>query len=468
MSSTFGTFELAGRALRASQGVIGVIGHNLANVNSPGYSRQQAHLAASPPYTLSSFFYRAPGQIGTGVDLVAITRIRDAFLDDRLQQAGSYQAEYQSLRDILTRAQTAYNEPGNSGLNSQLTAFFNSFQELSRNPESGGIRATVRQQAVTLSKRFNQVHAVLNQIELDIQNLVNARLDEANSLAQQIGKLNKEIRASRAIGDNPNDLSDRRDELVRQLSAIVDLKVLEPLDGKGVQTGEINLSVGGYALVLGDFVQSLPTRFTSVGGQPQLLGQGDPIPVQSGSVGGLIKANDLIGEYRSRLNEIASALIERVNAQHRTGYGLDGGTGRPFFAGTDASNITLDAAILGDLDAIAASGPTANPPALGNGENARAIAQLRSVQIFGPMTLLDYYGVSIAKIGTDVRAYENQSENQTFIMQQMKNLRNSISGVSLDEEMTLMLQYQRSYQAAARYLNTIDSMLDQLINQLGR
>lgn len=468
MSSTFGNFELAGRALRASQGVIGIIGHNLANVNSPGYSRQQAHLAASPPYTLSSFFYRAPGQIGTGVDLVAITRIRDAFLDDRLQQAGSFQAEYQSLRDILTRAETAYNEPSSAGLNNQLTAFFNSFQELSRNPESGGIRATVRQQALTLSKRFNQVHDVLSQIELDIQNQVHARLDEADSLAKQIGKLNKEIRSSRAIGDNPNDLLDRRDELVRQLSTIVDLQVLEPLDSKGVQTGEINISVGGYALVLGDFVQGLPTDFTSVGRQPQLIGQGEPINVHSGSVGGLIKASDLIAEYRTRLNEIASALIERVNTQHRIGYGLDGGTGRPFFAGTDASNITLDAAIYGDLNAIAASGPTASPPALGNGENARAISELRSVQMFGPMTLQDYYGVSVAKIGTDVRAYENQAENQVFITQQMKNLRNSISGVSIDEEMTQMLQYQRSYQAAARYLNTLDNMLDQLINQLGR
>lgn len=471
MPSTFAGIELASRALRVNQRAIDVIGHNVANVNTPGYTRQTYDLAATDPYTVPSFVRPSgPLQIGTGVDLTSIRRVRDGFIEQQLQLAAGEQGELNQLRDLLGRVESLYNEPGEDGLNSALTAFFNAFQELSRNPESGGIRATVRQEGRNLARQFARLTGALAQLQEEIAGRVQNTVTQANNLGRQIAALNRAIRSSLAVGDNPNDLQDRRDTLVRQLSELVGGQVVAETDASGRATGALNISVGTFALVLGTSSFSLPSQITTLAGTPHLTDGQNSTPVTRGAVAGLMRVSALIDGYRADLDAIASTLIARVNQQHQSGYGLDNSTGRAFFAGTDAASIAVDAAMEADLNAIAAATPPAagDPVAPGNGDNARAIAGIARERLFGSFTLGDFYGSSVARIGADAQTYQERAANQETATQQLQNLRESLSGVSLDEELTQMLQHQRSYQAAARLLTTMDDILGTLIETVGR
>lgn len=468
MPGTFAGFEIANRALRTSQAIIEVIGHNVANVNTPGYSRQTAQLVATEPYATPAITRPIPGQIGTGVDIASITRVRDLFIDRRLRDAQAEQGELTQLRDQLDRVQAAYTEPGTGGISSLLTAFFNRFQELSRNPENIGFRVAVREQAQALAKRCNQVFEALHETDDHIQKQIQAVIEQANNLAQQVATLNREIRKSVAVGDHPNDLMDKRDELVRQLGTLVGATSTEDVDPQGKPTGTVRVFVSGVAIVSVEDALPLPSGFAYLSGTPHLTDGTTPIPLAGGQVAGLIRASDYIATYRGDLNRVASTLITEVNRQHRVGYGLDGGTGRAFFAGTDASNIKVDAAIEADVSAIAAAAPPAPGQtfAAGNGDNARAIADMRNARLIGNLSIGEYYSAHVTQIGADAQLYQQRSDTQEQLIQQMQALRNSVSGVSLDEEVTKMLQYQRSYQAASRFLSTLDSLLENLINEV--
>jgi len=471
MAGTFAGIELAGRAMRTNQRVIDVIGHNVANVNTPGYTRQAYEVVATDPYTLPSPAHPiGPLQVGTGVTLTSIYRVRDQFIDQQLRAAVGEQGQLNQMRDMLDRVQNVYGEPGESGLSSRLTAFFNAFKGLSLNAESGPVRAIVVEKARALAGQFNRVVSGLNEVKEEINGRLRSAVEQAHHLGKQIAALNGDIRKSLAMGDRPNDLEDRRDELVRQLADLVGGRPVVEVDSTGKLTGNVNIFVGAAALVLGDNVYSLPTDFTMISGVPHLTDGQDQTPVTEGAVAGLIRAADLVGGYVEDLNTIASTLIDRVNRQHQFGYGLDGNTGRPFFAGTDASNIAVDAAIEANLDFIAAATPPqpGEPVAPGNGDNARAIADIASARLLGNFTLGEWYGSRVAQIGADAQTFREKAINQEATVQQLQNLRGAVSGVSLDEELAHMLQYQRSYQASARLLSTIDGLIGYMIETIGR
>jgi flagellar hook-associated protein 1 FlgK len=238
----------------------------------------------------------------------------------------------------------------------------------------------------------------------------------------------------------------------------------------GLGTGEVQVSVGGFMLVQNDLPAELPTTLTSINNTLGLLtAHGDTIPLKGGTLHGLVKASALVSSYNEDLNTLASGFINAVNTQHQVGYGLDGVTARDFFTGTSASDIAVSVTINSNLNAIAAASPPSppNPFAPGNGDNARAISALSHNPTVGTYTLNEYYSDHIAKIGTDLRSFRLDSENQGKVLNQLHNLQSSISGVSMDEELTNMLQYQRTYQAATRIINIMDDTLDRIINGLG-
>jgi flagellar hook-associated protein 1 len=469
--STFSGIEIASRALRVNQQVVDVIGHNVANVNTPGYSRQTAHITETDPYTNPTLYQPGTnGQFGTGVELTAVTRARDEFVAARQQSGMGDQGRLNQLRDYLSRIQDAYAEPAGGGLSSMITDYFNSFQEVARNPENSAARILLRQRGQTLTQQIRNLHGALGKVDQDVQAQVAATVRDANDLARQVAGLNDQIRTISLGGGHANDLMDKRDQLVQKLGTLVGAKEIAELDASGQPTGAVNVVVNGYSLVAGDTAYPLPTTFTTLGGVPQLTNGTDLIPVTGGEVAGLIEATTFAARYRADLNTLASTLIGAVNTQHAAGYGLDGGTGRNFFSGTDASDIGIDPAILADPKAIAAaSAPLPGQPvAPGNGENARAMAAIASQALFNGDTIGTYYGTHVSQIGSDVKSAETAAANQQQVNQQLETLRSSVSGVSLDEEMTHMLQFQRSYQAAARMLSTFDSLLETIINDLGR
>lgn len=470
MASTFAGIEVASRSLRANQTIMSTLGHNLANVNTPGYSRQVVRVATTDPYTLPSVNEPRPGQMGTGVDVAGITRIVDPFIDERVANGLSLQGSFQKTRDILTRVETVLGEPSESGINNQMQQFFNKLQDLSRTPESGAVRATVVQQASALTRRFNQVWTELDAIAQDATLQISTVVGEANSVAGQVAALNKDIVASVGVGDSPNDLLDRRDELLRRLGTLVGATYNLDKNGAGKNNGAVSVFVNGTPLVLGETAYKLPTDVTYVGDVPQLTDGQTLTPLTAGQAHGMLTAAAMVKGYRDHVDTVATALINRVNTLHRGGYGLDNVTGRDFFAGTDAGSIRVDAAILADTNTIAAASPPAPPlpVAPGNGQNALALAGVANETLLGNFTLGGYYIDKISKIGADSQSFQNQSDNQDGVVVQLGNLRSQVSGVSLDEEMSQMMQYQRSYQASARYLTVADQLLDTVINQMGR
>lgn len=471
MPSTFFGLEIGRRALNASQLALQVTGNNTANVNTPGYSRQIVQFAQTDPYAEPSITYPKPGQLGTGVTIASVNRIRDEFIDRRVYQANSSQAALNNLRDVVSRVEEAYGEPSTSGIGQLMTNFFNSFSDLSANPESGALRSTVRNRAQTLVSAFHAANTAISAIAPDLQSKVGVQINEINDIAKQIAVLNKQIRVVVALGDSPNDLQDARGTLLDKLSQQLDIKVTNSVDpGTGKDTGEVQVNVGGFLLVQGDYATPLPTTITSDNNDVGLkTAQGEMVPLHGGTLYGLIKAKSLVEGYEADLNTLASSVIAAVNTQHRIGYGLDGVTARDFFSGTNAADMDVSVNVKDNLDSIAAAAPPAPPNtfAPGNADNARALAGLSRNPVVGTFSLNEYYNDRIATIGTDLRTFKLNADNQEKVLNQLQGLQSSVSGVSLDEEMANMLQYQRTYQAAARVINIMDDTLDRIINGIG-
>jgi len=465
--STFTGIEIASRALRVNQNLLDVVGHNVANVNTPGYSRQSAEVVATPPDTAfdtgnSNF----AAQIGTGVDIASITRIRDEFIEQRLEEATGDQSRYGALNDALQRVQDTFNELSTDGISKQITATFNAFHEVARSPEGDAARSLLRSQGETVSNRFRQIHTGLNNIQSDLKGRSDILVGQVNDLAGQVAELNNQIHISTIVGGHANDLEDKRDLVVKLLSDLVVATATPDYDANGKPTGNVTVSINGFTLVQESRTNALPTTFAIQAGVPQLTDGNIYIPIKRGQISGLVAASDKIDKYKADLNTVASTFITEVNAQHSQGYGLDGQTGRNFFIGTDASNIAVDPSIEGSLDAIAASAPpiSGGTVAPSNGDNALAIANISSKLLFGNQTLVTYHSAKMTQLGADAQNFDRLNTNQQQVVQQLQTLRDSTSGVSLDEELTHMLQYQRSYEASAKLVNMFDSLTETVIN----
>ncbi len=471
MSSSFMGIELGRRALAANQIALDTTGQNTSNVNTAGYSRQVVNLETtdSSDITLAN---GAKGQIGTGVTVSSVTRIRDQFLDQRVRSSLSQQSADSTLSGQLSQVEAAYNEPNGGGVGSLLTSFFNSFSTLSSDPANSGLRTGVRSSAQSLISGVKNLYQAQQDTLTNISQGVTDAVKQINSLATQIAGLNQQIQQSVQTGGDPNDLMDKRDQMVQNLSQLANIKVVPSVNGQtGRPTGSLSIYVGGHQLVYND--QSTPIPAPSPNAKPPFAlteANGDPIEIQGGQLGGYIKAATLVQSYSDDLNALASAVIKAVNTQHSAGAPLDGSTGNPFFTGTDASSIGLSQAIQNSTDAIAAAAAPAPPAtvAVGNGDNARALAQIAQQSLLGTNTLNQAYVSQVARVGADSASAKTDVKNQDSIAAQLQSQQSSISGVSLDEELTKLIQYQRSYQVASRFITTIDDTLDRLINGLGK
>ena len=267
MPSTFFGMEIGTRALQTSQTALEVIGNNTANINTPGYTRQLVTLQTTDPYTVPDSQLTTPGQLGTGVTVASIERVRDQYLDKRVWDAASQQSALTGMKDILGKAETAYGEPSTSGIGQQMTDLFNSFADLSADPQNAGIRATVQNKAASLVSAFHSVSAALGALTPEISSQINSAVDTVNTIVGQIADLNKQISLSVAAGQQPNDMMDKRGQLINQLSSDVDVQVVPQKNSDtGVSNGMLNISVGGHSLVQNTTAIALPKTFTASNG----------------------------------------------------------------------------------------------------------------------------------------------------------------------------------------------------------
>jgi len=418
--------------LLAEQQALDVTGHNIANANTEGYSRESVVMQPNPPIEIPALSTRTGrgGQLGTGVDVATYTRIRNAYLDAQYRTQNTTLSAAGLQAEELQQAQGAFNEPSSSGIASQLSTFWSAWSSLANSPDSEAAKQGVVAAGQQLASTFNQLSGQLTTIATQAGEQYAARTGasgEVQTYANQIAQLNGQIKIAEGAGQQPNDMLDRRDLLIDKLSSLAQVSVTKRADG----TDTVTFGDAGKPLIEGSTV-NWPQALTSAAGG------------QLGALLGLTGPTGALGSIRASLDAVASTIAGAVNALH---------TSTAFFTGTTAASLAV---------AVKASEvQTSSTGAAGGNNVALAIAGLRGGA--GDQA----YSALVEQVGSRVRTAENEQANLRTTMTAVSNQRQSVSGVSLDEEMTNLITFQRGYQASARTLTAMDSMLETLIEKTG-
>lgn len=455
MSDLFGSLSAVSRSLAAQQTGLAVAGQNIANVNTPGYTRRTVELSASLPID--------PYSAGNGVDIVGIRAERANLLEAQLRHELPAQGRGAAMADSLAQIETALGKPGAS-IDASLTQFYNAFSQLSQDPTSGVARQQVIVQGKSLASAFNDVAARLASAQRDADAQVKSGIDQINTLATQIASLNASMAGASASGNEA--LRDKLGVALSSLSQLIDIGVVSRPDGGA------DVSIGnGRALVIGANTYQVGVTPMVGSGLANLTSAGTVITTEitGGRVGGLLQVRDtLLPGYTTRLDQLAYGVATSVNTAHRAGFDLNGTAGGDFFAPPAsatgaAAALAVSASIVANGNLIAAAA-TATP---GDNQNARAISNLRQAALAGGTTNpVDTWGALIYRVGTDAKAATNDQAGRNEIVKQLQTLRDQVSGVSLDEEAANLMKFQRAYEANARYFSAVDASLNVLMQML--
>ncbi|MBI2502351.1 MAG: flagellar hook-associated protein FlgK [Candidatus Latescibacteria bacterium] len=462
--------EIGRRALQAQQAALNLTSNNVANANTTGYSRRRAGMESVEGGAVS--------QVGNGVEVARVERLRSRFLDAQARAENQMKGRWEELEQTLgglesifnetagagsSEAGTVFNEPAGAGLSGSLSRFWNAWQDLANVPESGAARAAVRQEAEFMTNTLHQSHLRLQESRAQLDDEVVGEVAVINGIVDRLASINAQIpRASFGKGGLA-DLEDQRDQLLDELSQKVDIAVIEQ------DNGQVSVLLSGHNLVAGASAVHLGTRQVNSGtgsGAQVVFADDDTLAqVRAGRLSGLMEARDrLIPDFSDRLDELAGGLVEQINVLHRAGTGLNGGAGVNFFdpQHLTAANITLDEAIRSDLNNIAASQDG------NNGDNGVAlqISALRNKRFMagGTDTVEGFYFTLLGEVGSRSKEAQTMAENHRLFSTQIENRRQSIRGVSLNDEGAQLVLFQRAYQAAARTVSMIDDLMETTIN----
>ena len=634
MNSTFMGLEIGKRGLMSHQQALHVTGHNISNAENKEYSRQRVVItAADPLYVPSLNRSNTPGNIGQGSAVSVVERIRDSFIDDRIITEKNTMGYWQVRNDFIYQIEMVYNEPSDQGIRSRLDALWRAWEELSKYPEERSTREVVREKAVALADEVQQSYRQLYDLRLAANREIEARVNQINMYGKDIRDLNERILKAEAVGDNPNDLKDKRDALIEKLSTIVDISV-----GR-TDKDEIIVYIGSENLVQGEIhhlIEAVPD--TANNGLFKVVWKktGRDVTYSGGELASLVEIRDeVLRDNINKINSFAVNLVDLTNEVHRDGFSRRNETNIDFFehmilsdnvegnvdlnndgvedvtavfkvsgnnridasaaigiAGTltfvmndeiqsevqidyntkdtalsvikkindahtgvvayinhnseialkatiasdddkknfiirhledsgqflvgfsgvlkqsgrqgafdyrrvddiakllpdrehiaiapkfnPASHMAVSAAVMNDIDRISAAqgkdiGGTGDYTAgygIGDGSNALRIAKLRHINamVDNNTTFNDYYIATVSRIGTQGEEAKDRIQNQETLLKNLANLRESVSGINLDEEMANMVAFQHGYNASARVISTMDQMLDTIINRMG-
>ena len=602
MSGLLSTFNIAKRGMSVQQKAIDVTSHNIANANTEGYSRQRAIIETTRPFGMPSLNNAAEvGQVGTGSQVSAIQRVRDTFLDYQVRVETSVQGQFEARDKFLGEIENIFNEPSDTGLSSIMGKFFDGWQQLSKQPQSSNARTVVAQQSAALANNLNHTYNQLSKLKENAQSVINNSVFEVNNVLNQIDELNQQIMGVKIGGNEPNDLMDRRDQLIDQLSSTFNINIdkldfqgqdIKPVDMGGLSSDKAFLvkSIGNEDVRRFSYIKSIVAD-TSAPGQYVITyckngntsssameatmkvsltaeqykeldecrviwanSDGDAVKADgseiangaavnysdimqfnptAGSFKGYMTVQQDIDDYIDQVNKLAKALAFAVNTVHsaNTSTNTSGPIAKdtmPFFVNSntakynanntmanlngaggildtekdiDASNISVNKELMNDVMKI----NTKTDPSAGETDGARAlaIAQLRDKLIkvqdmgekildrddmFDPSiggntlansglefvsnsngTKLDnYFKDTIDRLGVQEQEAKRMVKNQSSLLAGLNESKEGISGVSLDEEMANMIQFQRAYQANAKIISTVDELLDVVVNGLKR
>lgn len=521
MSGLFGSFNVAVKGMNASQTALHTTGHNISNANTEGFNRQRVEVKADTPYTLAGV-----GQLGTGVRIQSVVRMVDEFVDLQIRSENSIYAQYEAQYDTIGQIEMVFNEPSNTGLNFAMGEMFNAWQELSKNPESLNAKSIVVEKSKAFADSLNHMANRADQLKEDVIGNIGKNVFDVNSLVTKLNTVNDQIANIQVKGQSPNDLMDTRDQILKDLSSLSDISATfdkwgrasvsiggQPItriygestssleNGKMlssisavVPNGEmvdVHVQVGGDSSQVKTITMTkeeaesyqpgTPVFFeNSVEGETLTTGNLSPAKIKAGAIGGNVNSLKEIDQRIEDLSQFAKGVQYAFNAVHNPeNKGVD------FFTGDSSLNFAVNSDILKN-EGLVATGENAASPA-GDGSRALILANLRNTKIDfkdltkntyddgtkkftttgTPSTMEGAYGDIVIKVGVKTEQASNMVDNQTAVLSQLYNRRESVSGVSIDEEVTNLLKYQRSYEANSRVINTINEMLDTLINRTG-
>lgn len=476
-----GLFGIARSALLTHQTALQVISQNVANAETPGYSRQRPLLAASDPVRMPA------GNLGTGVRLTGIERQRDVLLDTAFRSANALLGESSYRRAMLTQIEDVFGEPSESGMAAALDQFWSAFSDLASSPGSPASKTVVQQRAGQLAQRFNDFDTRLTQVRIQTADRLGTTVASVNQLATQVAELNARIVSAEAGGPVASELRDRRDLLIDDLSRMAGVRAEPQRDGSvTLMIANSTLVDGGTAraMALDLELPSPPPAVPSVDIPVKLrLGNSlDRLAPLAGELGAMVQVvNTDIPTLRSRLDTMASTLVTTVNGLHGTGFVFPGGTPPGVAAGdffehgsalapVRASTIALSAAVAADPQAIAVS---RDPMAPLDNAVALDLAALRNnataINWTGPNGQSEtagfntFFRSTMTRLGLDVRTADDDVTVRSTLVDQAETRRQAVSGVSTDEELIQLMRVQQSYVAATKLIKTADEMVQTLL-----
>jgi flagellar hook-associated protein 1 FlgK len=466
MSKIGSMMDVGKRSLQNSQTALQTVSHNIANKSTEGFSRQRVELQTNVPVGEGNI------RIGMGAKAGQITRTNNPWLEKQIQKEQTNMGFQDGRTESLARVEQVYNEQVNKGLNQYMTQFFNSFRELSNNPESLASRTMVREAGQQLVEDFKRVNNQLKDIQDDIDGQVVNLSEQINKMTKEIASLNEKIMQVEVQGIPANDERDRRDLLLKQLGEKVEISWAE---GKN---GQVSVTAGQTAiLVSGSTATDIITQKSDERDRVEIFYRKDEFGTafnltenfKGGKIGGLLEVRDVIVEEALKnVDELAYNLAKEVNTLHIEGHDRYGKPGVLFFEMPDkaagaSSKLEMNKSVLNDVGRIAAGN---KPGAQGDNTISNMISNLQHRQVMqgGTATFDDFYNARVGELGTITQRARSTQEAQKSILEQMGAIRESISGVSLDEETTNMITMQKMYDASARVIRTADEMLETVLS----
>ena len=456
MGGLSGSLNIVLGSLLTDQGAIETTSNNIANVNTPGYSRQRPDLEETPPIQIGGLNF------GTGVELKQVVSLRDSILDLRVNQETQQQGRLEGFLGPAQQIQSFFNETTGTGLQANLTAFFNSLSQLSTSPSDLNVRQSVLTAAQNLSTSFNQAATNLSRLQTSVNLNVTQSVSQINTLTAQIATANAQVSAAQSANRNPGPFVDQRQQLLNQLSNLVDISE--------INAGNGNLTIttsNGAPLVVGGQSFQLSTQTDASTGLQDIISQGTNITSQitGGQLAGQLQIRDQeIPAIQNSLDTLAFNLSSAVNTQHKLGFDLNGNAGGNLFTPlASASGAASQISVAITNPSLVAASADGTP---GNNANANALLGLQNQAIASGQTPLNFYGNLVFKIGNDVGTAQAGQSAGSQVLSQLQNLQGGVSNVDLNEESANLIRFQNAYQASARVVSVINSLLDATINMV--
>jgi len=453
MSSLLGTMSIAMGALGAQQAGLETTTNNIANLNTPGYTRERPVLEEADPIINGGIAY------GTGVKLQTIQSLRDSILQLQISNETQQQGQSQAYVNAMSQTQTLFPDD-TSGIGQQISSFFQSLNSLSTDPSNTALRESVLSAANGMASAFNGAANQLSAQRSSLDQNVEQAAGEVNQITQEIANINTKLASPSSTAQGYGSFLDQRDNLIQNLSGLIDVSVIN--DGTSITL----TTKQGAPLVSDGQSFALSTALDPTSGVQHIYSQGTDITgkISAGELGGLLQARDqTLPSMQTQLDSLASGLVQALNTAQAQGFDLNGNPGGDLFTPVSGAGAAASMAVAITDPTLLAASSDGTPGSNGNLANLSAVA---NQAVSNGMTPTQAYGNVVFQAGSAVSDGTTELNASNTMLQQLQQQQASVSGVSLDEEASNLLLYQRAYQAAAQAISTVNQMLQTAI-QMG-